>query len=115
MLSRIVVSRLQAKTVALGPEITKKELEKAHEYCNEVAAKLGGPGSGPWLFGLDQPTALDAQLVVMIHRLEDAGRENIVPRKLAEYREMADRTSEYRETMGDRTSTMYDGSTKNKS
>ena len=77
---------------------------------NEIAAKLRAPGTGPWLFGCERPTALDAQLVVMIHRLEDAGRQSVVPSALREYKEMALKTPEYGKVMDERGSTMYDGS-----
>ena len=97
--------------MALDPAKVEKELHKAHEYLDEVSTKLDASGQGQWLFGLERPTALDAQLVVMIRRLEEAGRQSVIPSELHKYAERAMQTPEWLEVMGGRSSTMYDGST----
>lgn len=45
--------------------------------------------SGPWLFGLSQPTALDAHLVVFIARMRDVGRDDLISERLNQYADFA--------------------------
>lgn len=54
---------------------------------------------GPWLFGLKDPTALDAHAVIFIARLKDVGRHDIVPARLLAYAERAWETEEYKALM----------------
>lgn len=75
----------------------------------EEAATLLNPSDGPWLFGQQRPTELDAHLVVMILRLQDVGRDSVVPDSLKEYGKMAFDEPSFKAVMGGR-STMYDGS-----
>ncbi|KAK4065897.1 uncharacterized protein Triagg1_8449 [Trichoderma aggressivum f. europaeum] len=96
------------KVSALTPEKTQAELDKAQAYLEEAATLLN-PGDGPWLFGQQQPTELDAHLVVMILRLQDVGRDFVVPDSLKEYGKMASDEPSFIAVMGGR-STMYDGS-----
>jgi hypothetical protein len=48
------------KVNALGPEKTDTEMKKAKDYLTEVANLLH-PHAGPWMFGHQQPTELDAR------------------------------------------------------
>ncbi|PNP45391.1 hypothetical protein THARTR1_10942 [Trichoderma harzianum] len=96
------------KVNALTPEKTQAELDKAQAYL-EDAATLLNPSTGPWLFGQQQPTELDAHLVVMILRLQDVGRDFVVPDSLKEYGKMAFNEPSFKAVMAGR-STMYDGS-----
>ena len=88
------------------------EAEKAKAYLDKVSALLE-PESGPWLFGQQRPTALDAHLVVMIARLQDVGRHEIINKPLKKYASAAYATPEWIEIMDGR-GTMYDGSGKTK-
>jgi hypothetical protein len=96
------------KVNALGPEKTDAEIKKAKDYLTEVSNLLN-PDAGPWMFGQQQPTELDAHLVVMIARLQDVGRDHIIPDSLTKYGEMAMNTPTWLSIMEGRT-TMYDGS-----
>jgi hypothetical protein len=40
---------------------------------------LSDAARGPWLFGLENPTALDAHLVFFIWRMRDVGRHELIP------------------------------------
>jgi len=96
------------KIDALQPEKMQSEVSKAAAYLEEVASFLT-PDAGPWMFGQQKPTALDAHLVVMIARLQDVGRDSIIPEALKEYGDRAMNTPEWIEVMDGRR-TMYDGS-----
>ncbi|OAP60326.1 hypothetical protein AYL99_05328 [Fonsecaea erecta] len=54
--------------------------ERAHNLLREYEDILPKTeAGGPWLFGLTQPSALDAHLVVFVARMRDVGRAAIVP------------------------------------
>lgn len=55
--------------------------------------------SGPWLFGLTHPTALDAHLIVFIARMWDVGRSDIVPLSLGKYAARAMEEDGWKNTM----------------
>jgi len=95
------------KVDALQPEKMQSEVSKATAYLEEVASFLR-PEAGPWMFGQQKPTALDAHLVVMIARLQDVGRDSIIPETLKKYGNMAMNTADWTEVMDGRR-TMYDG------
>ena len=95
------------KVDALTPEKTQAELDKAKAYLERAASFLN-PGYGPWLFGQEKPTELDAHLVVMILRLQDVGRDFIIPTSLKQYAEAAYLNLSFMSVMGGRT-TMYNG------
>ncbi|KIX05322.1 uncharacterized protein Z518_06194 [Rhinocladiella mackenziei CBS 650.93] len=96
------------KVDALQPAKIENEVSKATAYMQELASFLR-PDAGPWMFGQQRPTALDAHLVVMIARLQDVGRDDIIPETLKAYGDMAMNTPEWLEVMDGRR-TMYDGS-----
>ena len=52
-------------------------------------SKAQNGATGPWLFGLTHPTALDAHLVVFIGRMRDVGREGLIPERLGAYADRA--------------------------
>jgi hypothetical protein len=62
-------------------------------------AILSNSTSGPWLFGLTQPSALDAHLIIFIARMRDVGREEIVPEALGRYVDKAMERDEWRDLM----------------
>ncbi len=59
-------------------------------------------GLGPWLFGEQRPTALDAHLVIFIARMLDLGRGEAVPEPLKAYAEAAFASAEYNAVMAGR-------------
>lgn len=96
------------KVNALEPAKTEAEIRKAETYLKEIEALLV-PRSGPWLFGQKRPTELDAHVVVMIARLQDVGRDFIIPEALKAYGKKAMMEPSWVSVMEGRT-TMYDGS-----
>ncbi|GAD92996.1 protein kinase domain protein [Paecilomyces variotii No. 5] len=72
------------KVHALEPKKTEAEIQKAKAYLEEIETLLD-PSSGQWLFGQKRPTELDAHLIVMIARLQDVGRDFIIPESLKAY------------------------------
>lgn len=91
----------------LAPSQTEIEVKRATAYLEEVASMLR-PDHGQWLFGEQRPTALDANLVPLIARLQAVGKDEIVPRALKRYGEMAMNTPEWKDVMQDRPM-MYPG------
>lgn len=77
--------------------------ERATALMHEIDALLPEKGidgqAGPWLFGLQQPTALDAHLIVFIARMRDVNRLELIPDKLQRYAEEATRTVEWKQVM----------------
>lgn len=55
-----------------------------------------------WLFGLDNPTALDAHLVVFIARMKDVGREELIGARLLQYFDHAAESEVFRRLMDGR-------------
>ncbi|KAH8683737.1 hypothetical protein BGZ61DRAFT_456240 [Ilyonectria robusta] len=91
------------KVGGLRPEITMQMSERATALMHEIDALLPEKGidgqAGPWLFGLQQPTALDAHLIVFIARMRDVNRLELIPDKLQRYAEEATRTVEWKQVM----------------
>jgi len=100
----------RVKINALEPEKVEAEIQKSKAYLEEASTLLN-PSSGPWLFGQQRPTELDAHLVVMIARLQDVGRDSIIPESLKNYGKKAMTTPSWVTLMEGR-NTMYDGSDK---
>ncbi|KIY00911.1 uncharacterized protein Z520_03577 [Fonsecaea multimorphosa CBS 102226] len=59
----------------------------------------GTTSSGPWLFGLTSPSALDAHLVVFVARMRDVGRANIIPETISDYADRAMALPEWQAVM----------------
>ena len=57
---------------------------------------------GPWLFGSDRPSALDAHLVVFIARMQDVGKDDLIPDALQAYARTAFAMAEFKAVMGGR-------------
>ena len=84
----------------LVPSEVAKNEDLARKLMGSLADMM--PNSvNSWIFG-DQPTALDAHLVVFIARMTDVGREGLIPKKVREYGEWAQRGQEWKEMMQDR-------------
>ena len=89
------------KVNGLEPEKVQSETGKAKAYLDKVSTLLK-PEAGPWLFGQKQPTELDAHLVVMIARLQDVGRHELICEPLKQYAATAYETVEWKEVMDGR-------------
>ena len=54
---------------------------------------------GPWLFGGGSPTVLDAHVVILIGRMQDVGRANLISSRLLKYADAAFQTPELQSVM----------------
>ncbi|KUL87831.1 hypothetical protein ZTR_03134 [Talaromyces verruculosus] len=85
--------------------IQPAKVESEIERTRSLLARIEGyvePQKGPWVFGLNVPTALDAHLVVFIARLRDVGRDVLIPTRLGEYASKAMEMPEWETLMEDR-------------
>jgi hypothetical protein len=104
------------QTDGLKTENVVANVEKARKLMLEFESLLspssastasinGGPspneidGHGPWLFGLDHPTALDAHLIFFIARMRDVGRDGLIPQNLGRYGDVGMEKGEWKELM----------------
>lgn len=80
-------------------------ITRAHILMTNFETLLPEDGAAsPWLFGLKQPSALDAHLLVFIARMKDIGKEAIITDALMKYAEVAMETKEWKDVMqGSRT------------
>lgn len=85
---------LEAETVAAEEEKTSTLLSRV-EILLDVS-------TSPWIFGTEEPTALDTHLVPLIARLLDVGRESMLPVKVKGYALRAFETEEWKAVMQDR-------------
>ncbi|CRG87495.1 hypothetical protein PISL3812_04513 [Talaromyces islandicus] len=97
------------KVDGLRPEVTSEMERRTRDLMKKIEPLLSAAqdlAKNDWLFNLQQPTALDAHLVVFIQRMRDVGREALIPETLRRYAEKATKTPEWAQVMGDRKSTM---------
>ena len=95
---------------ALEPETVDTMVDRTHQYFDSLLQYLpttytGGKlsnASGPWLFGFQHPSALDTHVATFLVRLQESRRAAMVPEPLKEYAQMAQKTKEWKEMMGDR-------------
>ena len=72
----------------------------APEWNGAATEETSNGTEGPWLFGLAQPTALDAHLVAFIARMRDIGRgDALIPERLGKYADAAMERKGWDETM----------------
>ena len=76
-----------------------EKMQKQSQELLEILAGLLKEEQGPWLWGLTEPTALDAHLVAFIARLQDLGRGQVVPPGLKLYAESAKNGPEWKNVM----------------
>ncbi|KAK4498027.1 hypothetical protein PRZ48_010683 [Zasmidium cellare] len=84
----------------LKTETVEEMVERTRELLDKMSNLL--PAGSKWLFGLEHPTALDAHLVPFLVRLKDFKRENLIPANLVQYVAEAEKTTEWRDVMGGR-------------
>ena len=86
--------RIQSEKVdALAPEYVQSMVEQASQLMEDMQSYL--PDHARWLFGLSEPSALDAHLITFIARMRDVGRDEIIPARLQAYAEAAQKTPEW--------------------
>jgi len=82
------------------PSVTAENQKNAKALLSDLEHKLPSPES--WIYG-ENPTAIDAHLVVFIARMIDVGREQLIPEKLRDYTHWAMQKPEWVDMMGGRT------------
>ena len=88
------------KSGGLVPSVTAENQKNAKALLSDLEHKLPSPES--WIYG-ENPTAIDAHLVVFIARMIDVGREQLIPEKLRDYTHWAMQKPEWVDMMGGRT------------
>ncbi|KAI1617798.1 hypothetical protein EDD36DRAFT_459471 [Exophiala viscosa] len=91
---------LKEKQRAVEPEAAQQNRATALDLMTSLAGYLSD--RGPWLFGSDHPSALDAHLVVFIARMQDVGKDVLIPDALQAYARKAFATAEFEAAMGGR-------------
>lgn len=76
------------------------EVERAKAYLDQlegIKKASGGDKLGsPWIFGGQEPTALDTSLIVFLVRMQDVGRQDLIPPGLLHFTQVAGATKEFR-------------------
>jgi hypothetical protein len=90
-------STKEEKVKALEPGIPEHNQQLATALLSECEDLLSP--AGPWLFGLDEPTALDAHLVTFVARLTDVGRIDEIPASIRQYAARAMAGDEWKHMM----------------
>lgn len=72
------------KLTGLTEESVEKNIVRTVAIMTEFEAILKDSPTD-WCFGLENPSALDAHLVVFIARMQDVRREDLLPYRLREY------------------------------
>ena len=70
-------------------------VQQAQQLLSEFSKLL--PQESKWLFGLQQPSVLDAHLIPFLVRLKDVHRENLIPANLIEYVGRAELMDEWKD------------------
>jgi hypothetical protein len=93
-------------------KIHSVEEGRVHEEVGKTKSLLAklettlDPTTGPWLFGLEVGTVLDANLVPFLARLREVGNAEWIPEGLSKYADVAMATPEWMSVMEGR-KTMY--------
>ena len=80
--------------------MTSNNEERALKLMTVLEGHLGE--KGPWLFGLEKPSVLDAHVVPFIARMKDVDRYSLIPPRLRAYAETAWESAGYKATMNGR-------------
>jgi hypothetical protein len=81
-------------------------MDRACAYLSEIESialanrgddATNNPHQGsPWIFGGNDPTALDASLMVFLVRMKDVGRGELIPQGLRHMVEVVSQASEFK-------------------
>lgn len=95
--TREKVKGIEADAVRVNEEKARLLMKKCDSLLTDEA---------PWLFGSDNPTVIDAHLVIFIGRMQDVGRTSLISDRLLKYADAAFSTPELMSVMQGRR-TMY--------
>ncbi|OAL27736.1 hypothetical protein AYO22_03402 [Fonsecaea multimorphosa] len=97
--------KLDVVRATRAPALTKEAVAvqeaKASSFLSQIETLLAGSeGTGsPWIFGSEDPTALDAHVVPFAARLIDVGRQGMLPDRVRAYADRAFDAEPWKEVM----------------
>ncbi|KAJ5157225.1 uncharacterized protein N7482_008325 [Penicillium canariense] len=95
-----------SKIGGLKPETVTEVEHRTKGVLDRLAKTLPenpqGSDSGPWLFGLQEPSALDAHSIMFVERMRDVGRLALVPDRLNAYSQEAADQAEFKHVLNGR-------------
>jgi hypothetical protein len=104
--SNFVRSVKSSKVTGMEPEVIKEMEHRTKVILNRLADTLPenthGSGAGPWMFGLQEPSALDAHTIIFVERMRDVDRMGLVPEKLDAWSQKATEQEAWRNMMDGR-------------
>jgi glutathione S-transferase len=83
--------------IEAGP--VEQNRQRAMQLMRKLERHLRNSKSG-WLFGSDEPCALDAHLVVFIKRMLDVDRGDLIPEEFQRYAQRAMEGKEWQSIQG---------------
>lgn len=72
------------KLAYLEPDRIEDAIDQTKRFNKEIQSLLSASSTG-WIMGTTNPTALDAHVVILLARLHDIKRENLIPEALVAY------------------------------
>jgi hypothetical protein len=94
----IARSLVDREIPSLKCENAERAIVQSAQLLAEVDELLQASYSG-WVLDTPYPTALDAHLVIVVARLRDAGRGELVPNRVVRYANVAMETSAWKDMM----------------
>jgi hypothetical protein len=94
-IARSIVDR---EIPSLKRESAERAIVQSAQLLAEVDELLQASYSG-WVLDTPYPTALDAHLIIVVARLRDAGRGELVPNRVVRYANVAMETSAWKDMM----------------
>ncbi|KXT06096.1 hypothetical protein AC578_1301 [Pseudocercospora eumusae] len=93
------INRIQDKKIsALTESNVSKTIQQTQDFMAEVEEKLKG-SSTSWILDTAEPTALDSHFITFVARLQDVGRDDLVPDSVARYANVAMSLPQWKEVM----------------
>jgi hypothetical protein len=93
----LLYSTTQEKVKGIEADAVRANEEKASLLMKRCDSLL--TDNAPWLFGSNRATALDAQLIILIGRLQDVGRTSLISDRLLRYADAAFSTPDLQSVM----------------
>jgi hypothetical protein len=94
----IARSLVDREIPSLKRENAERAIVQSAQLLAEVDELLQASYSG-WVLDTPYPTALDAHLIIVVARLRDAGRGELVPNRVVRYANVAMETSAWKDMM----------------
>ncbi|KAF7189817.1 hypothetical protein HII31_08924 [Pseudocercospora fuligena] len=99
------IVRIQTNKIsALTESNISQTILQTQDFMTEVELKLKVSNTS-WILSTAEPTAFDSHFVTFVARLQDVGRDNLVPDSVAAYASMAMSLPQWKEVMQGRRTT----------